>query len=259
MIRVGEYLCLGRKYLVYNLVSRNIKVKYRRSVFGFLWTLISPLSLAAMYYFVFGHVLHVQVTHYLAHIVCGVLAWNFFSGTFVESLDALTVSQPLISKTPVPVQVFAWVATLTNSVTLSLAIPVIVGVLVATDVSIRPTLFAAPLFLIGLFLIVYALSSIASIAYVYFRDLKHATSIALQLWLYATPVFYSRDMIPAEFDWVIYANPLASTWCCLHDVVLRGVLPEPSLLLSVAFWICTLTFANGWVLTRFGKQVAENL
>src|SRR3954471_24738544 len=93
-----DFFCFGKKFLVFNLVSRNLKIKYRRSVLGVFWTLLSPLAMAVIYYFVFRVVLNVRIDHYAVFILSGVLPWSFFGVTTLEGLDSILGNGSLISK-----------------------------------------------------------------------------------------------------------------------------------------------------------------
>src|SRR4051794_1756265 len=87
-----DLFCLGKKFLVFNLVSRNLKIKYHRSVLGLFWTLINPLAITLIFYFVFKVVLNVQIPHYLAFILSGMLPWSFFNQTMMEGMEAIVAN-----------------------------------------------------------------------------------------------------------------------------------------------------------------------
>lgn len=259
MLTLRDHFCLGRKYLVYNLVARNLKVKYRRSFLGAFWTLLVPVSLAIVYYVVFGQILQVKLPHYLAHMFAGVLAWTFFASSVSESIESLIQNQALISKIPVQVQVFPWVTTLTNAVALAVALPVIAITFWISGVEIRwPALAAIPLAL-ALLLCVYGISLLISIGAVFFRDIKHGMSILLQLWLYATPVFYDQSLVPDRFRFVFYLNPLASIWSCFHDALLKAQWPTPTMAAVAGAWTVVVTTLGYLVVRGAGPRVAEAL
>src|SRR3954453_19323172 len=87
-----DFFCLGKKFLVYNMVSRNLKIKYRRSVLGVFWTLLSPIAMTVVYYFVFKVILQVRMPHYLVFILSGVLPWTFFSQSLSEGMESIAGS-----------------------------------------------------------------------------------------------------------------------------------------------------------------------
>src|SRR6202035_5870261 len=128
-----DIFCVSKKFLVFNLVGRNLKVKYRRSVLGVLWTLLSPLATVMIFYFVFKVILKVQIPHYMAFLVSGVLPWSFFSQTINEGMDSIVGNAGIAAKVPVPIQIFPLVGAITNFITLFLALPVILGISILTS------------------------------------------------------------------------------------------------------------------------------
>ncbi|MGZ3689096.1 MAG: ABC transporter permease [Bdellovibrionota bacterium] len=254
-----EFFCLGRKFLVYNLVNRNLKVKYRRSLLGILWTLLAPLAMAAVYYLVFGLIIKVKVEHYLVHILTGVLLWQFFAQTLIEGLETLTSNWALISRVPVPIQIFPYVGSVTNLINLLLGFPVILAAGFLDHMSWCGSLILIPYLMLCLFLITYGFSLALSIAYVFLRDMKHFISIVLQLWFYGTPVFYDEKMIPPAYHFILYLNPVSPIIVSFHDILVRGVWPDSSFVLASGAWAITIAVASVSVLLFGSSEVAESL
>lgn len=252
-----DIFCTGKKFLVYNLVGRNLKIKYRRSVFGVLWTLLSPLSLVVIYYFVFKVVMKVQAPNYIAYLVSGLLPWAFFSQTVMEGLDSVSGDSGLISKIPVPIQIFPLVGTITNIITLTLAIPIMIGVSLGSQITLGPSLILLPLLLGFLALICYSVSIFFGVASVFFHDLKHITGLFMQMWFYGTPVLYRSDMIPEQFRWIIYANPLGSIFVSIHQILAEGTFPSPVHVAVGAAWASVSIFFALIFFNKFRLEVAE--
>jgi ABC-type polysaccharide/polyol phosphate export permease len=250
---------LGKKFLVFNLVSRNLKIKYRRSLLGVFWTLVGPLSMAVIYYFVFKVVLRVEMPHYLAFILSGTLPWAFFAQSLGEGMESLVGNQGLLSKVPIPSQVFPFVGVLTNLITLLIALPVVVLAAMASGVDLSWSTVLLPLLYGCLFLIAYALALILAHAFVFLRDLRHLISLVLQVWFYATPVIYDERMVPAKYAWVLVVNPLGGLFTSLHAILVRGAWPEPGTLATVAAWTLGLSALSRVFQLRWSREVVENL
>ena len=215
-----DAFCLNKKFLVYNLVNRNLKVKYRRSFLGFFWTILSPLGISTIYYFVFKVVMRIDRPHYLPFILCGVLPWTFFAQSLGEATESIVGNHGLISKIPVPIQVFPYVVSITNFSTLLFALPIIIALAWLSGVHLSlGTLLVFPFFL-SLLIIGYALGTILAILYVYLRDLKHAIGLILQIWFYATPIIYDKTMIPDRYKFILYINPVGATFVGIQESVL---------------------------------------
>ena len=150
----SSYFCYNKKFLIYNLVSKNLKVKYRRSYLGFFWTALTPISMALMYYFVFQVVLQLQMPQYLVFILVGILPWSFLNLTVLEGMEGVVGNVALLSKVPVPIQVFAFSGAVTNLINLFLSMPIFILASLWTGVALGwPALFLAYYFLV-LFLFV---------------------------------------------------------------------------------------------------------
>ena len=254
-----DFFCIQHRFLVSNLVTRNLKVKYRRSFAGILWTLLAPLSLAALYYFVFSVILKVSQPHYLAFILSGVLPWSFVAQSLTEGVDSLVSNWALISKVPVPTQVFPFVGTLTNFINLMIAIPVALAASVLSGVELGPSVIVLIPLLIALFITVYGLSMIMGMIYVYLRDLKNAVGILIQFWFYATPVIYSEALIPERFQWIVYANPFGCFFTSFHSILVAGAWPTLSHLFGVAIWTCVMGLGGAMVYGSQQYQVVEQI
>lgn len=233
---VTSYFCLGKKYLIYNLVGRNLKIKYRRSFLGFFWTILNPIAVATIYYFVFKVIIKLQVPHYPAFILSGVLPWAFFSQTLAEGMESIVGHGGLISKIPMPVQAFPFVGCITNFITLALAVPILIGVSYFTKVELGASLLALPVLLGILFFICYGFSLILALAFIFFRDLRHILGIGLQLWFYGTPVVYRESMIPAKYLWILTLNPIGQIFVGLHNILVEGIWPSNEVWIGASSW-----------------------
>ena len=254
-----DFFCVGKKFLVFNLVGRNLKVKYRRSVLGVLWTLVSPLSMVFVFYFVFKVVMRVQMPHYLAFLVSGIIPWSYYAQTVLEGMESLVGNGPLVSKVPIPLQVFPLVGAVTNFVTFALAIPILIGVTLFSGIPVNGSMLLFPVFYISLFFMSYAFSLLLGILNVYFRDMKHLTSILMQLWFYGTPVLYSADMVPAKYHWVLLANPIAGCFIGFHKIISEGAYPPLDAYYSTLGWTLASLVASFVILKYSSRNLVESL
>lgn len=254
-----DFFCLGKKFLVFNLVSRNLKIKYRRSVFGVFWTLLNPLALTCIYYFIFKIIMKSEVPHYPAFMMSGVLVWSFFASTVLEGLESIVGNWGLVSKVPIPVQVFPWVGTITNLITLFLALPIVLGAAYLSGVQLCGSVVLLFFYLGATFLMSYCVSLVLAIAFVYLRDLRHITGLIVQLWFFGTPVLYDEAMIPEKYHWVLTFNPLAYIFIGIHDVLIRGIWPAPRELAIVALWTVVVMAFSVAFFRWLAREVVERI
>ncbi len=251
--------CVGKKFLIFNLVSKNLKVKYRKSALGALWTLLVPIAMALVYYFVFKVILKVQLPHYLAFIVTGIFIWNFVAMTLLEGMESIVGNWGLLSKVPIPTQIFPYVGALTNLVNLAISFPILIAVSLLSGVPLGPSLILIPFLFINLFLITYSLSLTFAIVFVYLRDLRHIMGIIIQLWFYATPVIYNESMIPPKYTWILYLNPYSALIISFHRILVDGKWPNPSEIITIAMW-SFITFFFSLMIQKFlGQQLIEKI
>ncbi|RYZ92869.1 MAG: ABC transporter permease [Proteobacteria bacterium] len=253
-----QHFCFHKKFLVSNLVSKNLKVKYRRSILGVFWTLLTPLLSALVYFAVFQIVLKVQRENYLLVMISGVLAWNFFSQTVTEGVSHYVDNQNLITKISLPLQAFNLSTAATNLVTLLAAIPIVI--LVGIFMHVKPTLnlLALPPLILALFLITYACSIIVAILFVFLRDLRQVISLVLQLLFYATPILYAPDMVPEKYRFILRFNPLTGLIPGIQAAFTGSLLNMATIIEALA-WSVALTIVAMLMVKRMRRSVVENL
>lgn len=255
-----DIFCLGRKYLIFNFVAKNLKVKYRRSVFGVLWTLIVPLATAAIYYFVFQILMKVKSENYLIMIISGILPWTFFSQSINEGVICVVESAAgLVTKVPIPVHSIPLITVITHLVTLMLSFPVIVLAAFVSGVGIHPSIIMFFVYSVLLFLMAYSFSNILAIAYGYLRDLKHAVGIIVSLWFFGTPIVYSAESIPEQYQWILYANPVGMLFSGMQAALVRGEFPSFQNFMVPVAWAGVLMIFNILVTKFYARKMVELL
>ena len=160
---IADFFCVHKKFLVFNLTLRNLRIKYRRSVLGYFWSLLVPLAQAGVYYLVFKVVMNVQVENYVPQILSGVLFWTFFANTIGYGMDGLISNHSLLTKIPIPIQIFPFVETVTNLIALAAALPVLVAVLIWSGIGLSPFFFLSFFYLGVIALIAYGFAIVLSV------------------------------------------------------------------------------------------------
>jgi ABC-type polysaccharide/polyol phosphate export permease len=253
-----DIFCTGKKFLVFNLVSRDLKIKYRRSFFGFFWTILHPLALSGMFYLIFKVIFKASVPHYVPFILSGVIPWTFFSASVVEGTEVLRANAGLLTKVPIPTQVFPFVVCSSNFVTFILSLPVVFTFSLLTGVEFHATAFYLPILCANLFLCAHSISLILSVLYVYLRDLKHAIGLLMQLLFYATPIVYQVEMIPERLRGFLYLNPVGNLFANFHKVFTGEEISEQSVFVSLG-WALILLLLGIETQRRFSRDAVELL
>jgi len=235
--------------LVRYLVLRELKVRYRRSVIGFLWTMLQPLLMLLVFHVVFSAIFRFDVKNYPVYALAGILFWNFFSQSITTSMNSLRGNASLLTKIPVPHVVFPVATTVSGVVNLLFALIPLFAILVVTGHPLRPSLFFLPVsiliaaaFTLGAGL---ALSPLA----VLFHDVVELVAVLLTLLMYMTPTFYPMAILPDRFLWAVRFNPIRSILEIFRDPIYLAKVPPVSHL-TVAIGIAILALVAGSLIFR---------
>jgi lipopolysaccharide transport system permease protein len=245
--------------LIRNLVLKDLKLKYRDSVLGFLWSLANPLLLILVYSFVFGHILRGGPANFAYFLMVGILPWNFFAQSLMMSTGSILDNGTLIRKVALPMEVFPITTVLFNLAQLLFALAVFFPMawlffkvpLAWSWISFLPILTLHVLFTLGL-------SFIISTATVFYRDVRHFTEIFLMLIFWLTPIIYDVQSAPATLKTVLYMNPFSYFVLAYQDALYRNVFPALEQWLAVAS-LAVVSLVSGYTLfaaskTRFPEE-----
>jgi len=247
---VGEIL--NYRQLVAMLVVRELKVRYKRSVLGMLWTMLNPLLLMVVYTVVFATIMRSPQRNFAIFLLSGLLPWLFFSTAVLQGLTSILTNQELIRKVRVPQAVFPLSVVGSNLVNFALSLVPLLVLMAALRQRFTPALLFIPA---GVFILAVFTSGVTllfSTFTVFFRDVRHLTEVLLQMLLYLSPVFYDLQLLGQRSEWWFRAfrlflrlNPLSYLLPLLRDPVYYGRLPslpvvgiaslEAALMLAIGF------------------------
>ncbi len=254
-----EYFCIDKLDLVKNLVSRNMKLKFRRSYLGFFWSLLVPISMSFTYMLLFSYIMKVQIEHYLPFIIFNVLSWSFFSVACMEGLETVIANYGILIKVPIEVNVFNFSSAVTNAIYFLASLPVVFLFIFMNGLMPNIMYVSLPALTGILFLNTYFLSVLLAIIYVHLRDIKHLFGVTLQLWMYATPIVYPIEMVPINFKFLIYANPMSALYICFHDVLFHNSWPQLRYVAVSVVWTLFLFLISSSVFYFKRNNLLENV
>jgi len=176
--------------VLFNLVRRNLRVRYKNSVLGFLWSMLNPLMQIGVWYFVFKIILENPEKNYMAFLITGFLPWLFFNQTVLDSTACVTQEMALVKKAYFPRAILPLSALLSNVVHLTLAFVVLLGLFAIwrVDVNVHYLLVIPATLLLATF--AYGLSAMLAAWSVFYADVKFIIGNLLSLWFFLTPVIY---------------------------------------------------------------------
>ncbi|MEM9915230.1 MAG: ABC transporter permease [Planctomycetota bacterium] len=238
------------------LVLKELRVRYKRTVLGYAWSLLQPLAFAVVYYLVFKQFIKIETpgVNYTLFLVCGLFAWQWFSNGVVSSTMALVSNGPLITKVSFPRIYAVFSGFMNDLVHFLLATPVILGFLLAFGY--RPHLswlWLLPTLLLVQGVLVLGLSLLFATLNLFMRDLERLVTIGMLMLFHLTPVVYPETLIPKQFQWIVIVNPMGSLSINWRDALLNGH-ADPAML-GVSAAVAAVSLALG--VTVFFKLQAR--
>ena len=235
------------------LVRRSLAVRYRRSVLGFAWSLLQPLTAMAVLTIVFARVFP-QIERYPLYVIVGVFAWGFFSLTVTQSMDSLHGAAPILRKVATPPVLFPLAVVAANLVHLVLSLGLLCAIGMAFGFVAPLAVVAAVPALLPLVLLTVAAALVLSAANVFFHDVRYFVEGMLLIGFYATPVVYPWQIIPPELSAFVLANPMHWALVPLRDVLWQGHAPDVTGLALTIAGCAVLTAAAAAAFARLSRS-----
>lgn len=230
------------QHLLKQLILRDIKLKYRRSFLGYLWSILNPLLTMLVLVFVFSNLFRFNIPNYPLYLITGSTLFGFLSESTSMAATSILVNAPLLKKTYVPKYIFPLSRVTSSLVNLLFSMVAILLVMLFTRATITYHLLLTPLILIEVYIFCLGLGLFLSAATVFFRDLLYLWGIFLTLWSYLTPIFYPTNIIPLRFRfWYSMLNPMNLYISQFRDILLYASLPSFEILtLGITFALVSL-------------------
>ncbi|GIO35107.1 transport permease protein [Paenibacillus albilobatus] len=229
------------KGLLKEFVVRDLKVKYRRSFLGYLWSLLNPLLMMIVLTSVFSNMFKFDIPNFPVYLLTGQVIFNFFSESTSMSMNSILNSGSLLKKVYIPKYIFPLSRIMSSFVNLLFSLAAMIVVIIVTGVRVKPVILLFPLPLIYIFLFSVGIGLIVSVLAVYFRDTIHLYSVLLAAWTYLTPIFYPINAVPDYVKSIIYSNPMYYFVQVFRDIVLYHQLPNLQVnLICIAFAVASL-------------------
>jgi len=220
------------RQLVVLLVSRELKVRYKRSVLGVLWTMLNPLLLMVVYAVVFTTIMPAALPNFAIFLLAGLLPWIYFSTALLQGLMSVLVNQELVRKVRVPQAVFPISVVGSNLVNLGLSLLPLIAMMLALGQRFTPALFFLPVGILILTVFTAGATLLLATATVFFRDVRHLTEVLLQVLLYLSPILYDVAQLGSRDSWwfrlfrlELRCNPMSYLVPLFRDPVYYGRIP----------------------------------
>lgn len=227
------------------LVKRDLKVRYKRSVLGIFWTMLNPLLMMVITSIVFSNLFHNAIANFPIYVLSGYLVWTFFSQSTVAASSSILDSSGLTRKVYVPPALFPLACIASALINLTLALIPLALLMIVTGGVFSWTLIFLPVAAVLLAIFSYGIGLILASSAVFFRDAVYTYQVLLVAWMYLTPLFYPEQIIPDHFRFFVYLNPVYHLVELFRAPIYLGVLPDPVNVLSAAVFAIGAA-AIGW-------------
>lgn len=249
---MGELFVTAYRYrkLIRLLAAKELKLRYKRSMLGFVWALLHPLLMAAILTLVFSFLLRFGIEQYPVFLISTLFPWTFFSQSLSYLTESIVGNGALLKKVYVPSVVFPLAVVLANLINFVLSLVPLALVVLVLGFPFHWTWLYLPVPLVGLVLFTLGCGLAFATANVFFRDMTHIVQILLSVWFYFSPVFYDLRFIDPRFHPLFRINPmlyiLNGFRLAIYGDGQQGLLPSPqSIFMSLACGFLALSLGYG--------------
>lgn len=245
--------------LIMVLLHKDLKVRYKRAILGYIWSIGHPLAYAVVFYVAFKIFIRIDVEDYALFLISGLFPWQWFSNSVQVSPTIFLSNWSIIKKIRFPHDLLPLTAVLQDMVHYLLSIPVIVLFLFIYGK--HPSwswVIGIPILSSIQFLLTYGVCLIISSTNLFIRDLERLTTIALTLVFYFTPIIYPENMIPAKLKPLLLLNPMTSLVVNWRNLLIQGTFDFTHVMISVGYSILSIAFGY-YVYRRLSWRFAEVL
>lgn len=218
------------KDLIRELVTKDLKLKYRRSFLGYVWSILNPLGIMIVMVLVFSNMFRWDIAYYPVYLIVGQVMFNYMSAATSHSMYSILDNAPLLKKIYVPKYIFTFSKVTSDLVDFLFSMGATVLVMIVTRTPLSWYLFLVPFVALQLYLFCLGLGLLLAQASVFFRDIQYVYNVFVVAWTYLTPVFYPETMLP---DWlhfiVVRFNPMFFYIKQMRQIIIEQTYPDPKL------------------------------
>ena len=209
--------------LLNQLVIKDIKLKYRRSYLGYIWSILNPLLMMFVLVIVFSNLFKFDIPNFAVYLLTGQVIFGFIAEATSMAVNSITSNASLLKKTYVPKYIFTIAKVTSSLVNLLFSLVALVLVMIFTQVEPTLNILWFPIVILQVYIFGLGISLILAAMAVFFRDIQYLWGVFISIWMYLTPIIYPISIIPKEYLWAYQNfNPMYSYVQQFRSVVLEG-------------------------------------
>ena len=246
-------------WLIFELVKREIKLRYRGTWLGFLWSMLNPLIMMGVYTLVFSFYIRIDIPRYPAFIICALLPWIWFSEAVTTGTNCLVDRPGFVRDTIFPSEVLPITAVATGMMNYVFSLPVLLIILLIFRITLGWQLIALPVIMTVQFLFTLGVVFFLGTYHVFFRDLRYIVQLVLLAAFFLTPIIYDYSIVPERFILILKLNPMTHIINGYRQVFFYNEWPFWDNIGYVFILSIVLIFVGFWSFERQRESFAEDL
>ena len=224
------------KFLLKELIKRDIKGKYKDSVLGLFWSFLNPLLTMVVLTFIFSFVFKMSIENYPVYFLTGYLMFNFFAAATNGAMDSIKINASIIKKVYLPKYMFAVGTTCSEFVNFLISLVVLILVMIFTGAPFHLSILLTVIPVALLVILALGAGLFLATLTTFFSDIKYLYSVFIMTLMYASAIFYPVEVLPAKYQFVFEFNPVYLSIAGARDTILAGTFPNPWYMFLLAIW-----------------------
>ncbi|WP_304181547.1 ABC transporter permease [Leptotrichia trevisanii] len=247
------------RQMIYSLVNKELKVRYKGSILGFFWTFLNPLLQLIIYTIVFSVILKSNIKNFHIYLFVGLVPWIFFTTCIQAGSVSIVANKDLVKKIYFP-RIVLPIATV-NAAFMNMIYTMIVVILTVffSEIGLSWYILLLPFIMILQYIMVLGITFVFAALNVFFRDLEYILSIVLMAWFYLTPIVYTIDMVPKEYRGIFFINPMTSIIMFYREILYYKKIPDFSFFSNIVLYSIVMIFIGYFIFEKLQKSFAEEL
>lgn len=238
------------EFLFEELVKRDFKKKYKRTILGMGWSILSPLVTMVIMNFVFGHIFGREIPHFAVYLLCGNLLFSYFKEATSGGMQALVGNASIFTKVNVPKYIFLLSKNVSSFINFMLTMLILLIFVAVDGISFHWGFIALLYPMVCLILFNLGIGMILSAYYVFFRDISYLYDLFSLLLMYVSAIFYKITIIPEQYRFVFYLNPVWIYINYFREIILEGRVPSLEYHALALFYALAAVAIGAWIYKR---------
>lgn len=238
---------LQHRFLFEELVKRDFKAKYKRTVLGMVWSVLSPLLMLTVMAIIFGNFFGRNIEHYIIYLFSGQIVFNYFSEATNEGMQALVSNSSIFTKINVPKYLFLFSKNVSALINFGIILVIYFGFVAFEGISFTWQFLFLIYPVICLIIMNLGIGLILSALYIFFKDIQYLYRLFTQVVMYGSAIFYNIDIMPQHLQTLFYGNPIFVCITYFRSIVLHNTIPDLRLHLLLAGYALLLFVIGCWI------------